>query len=62
MIARRRQHARQLRDLGEQAHRLAVKLRTVDVEASRDVSRAAMLLRETAYRVGRPTLYGSDDL
>ena len=61
MIATRRMYARMLRDLGEQTQRLSIKLRTVDQEASRDVSRAAMLLRDAAYRVGRAT-YGPEDI
>ena len=58
MIATRRRMARQLRDLGEQTHQLAVRLRPIDQDGARDVMRAATLLRETAYRVGRPTYDG----
>ena len=61
MIAQRRMYARMLRAIGEETQRLSIKLRTVDQDAARDVSRAAMLLRGAAERVGRPT-YGQEDI
>ena len=61
MMATRRRMARQCRDLGEQTHQLAVRMRPIDQDGARDLMRAATLLRETAYRIARPTYGGPEE-
>ena len=58
MIALRRRLARECRDLGERAQQTSKRMRQVDPVTAAEVARAAIVLREAAYRVGRSTLEG----
>ena len=58
MIALRRRLARECRDLGERAQQTSIRMRQVDAQTAADVARAAIVLREAAYRIGRATLEG----